>query len=271
MSPAPVVTLLTDYGLAGEFVGVCHGVITRVAPEARVIDLTHGIPRHDVRAGALTLARSLLYLPVGIHVAIVDPGVGSARRAVAVGLTDGRILVGPDNGLLWPASRLAGGIVDAVEISSSQYRLEPVSATFHGRDIFAPVAAALALGVELADVGKRIDPATLQTLELPTPCQRDRTLIVEVIGIDEFGNAQLGADAGALQRIGAAPGAELTVCASGGELKVRLGRTFSDVAAGQLLLHLDSGGWLAIAINRGSAAERLGLAIGDELTIEHRR
>jgi S-adenosylmethionine hydrolase len=135
----PVITLLTDYGLVDEFVGVLHGVIARICPAAQIIDLSHGVPAQDVAAGAVMLANALPYLPVGVHVAVVDPGVGSDRRAVAVRLADRRLLVGPDNGLLWTAALGGGGVVAVAEISASPWRLEPLAATFHGRDIFAPV------------------------------------------------------------------------------------------------------------------------------------
>lgn len=147
----PVITFLSDYGLLDEFVGICHAVIARRCPPARVIDLTHAIPRHDVRAGAVVLAAAVPFLPPGVHLAVVDPGVGAegahGRRAVALRTADGdRLLVGPDNGLLMPAAARLAGVSEAVDIGASPERLEPVSRTFHGRDIFAPVAAALAGG-----------------------------------------------------------------------------------------------------------------------------
>src|SRR3954469_3218468 len=148
------VTFLSDYGLVDEFVGVCHAVIARIAPEARVIDLTHGIPRHDARTGALVLARALPYAPPGVHLAVVDPEVGAERRGVAIRCAEeGRFLVGPDNGLLMPAAAAFGGAVEAVDVARSPHRLEPVAATFHGRDVFAPVAAHLAAGAEVRDAG----------------------------------------------------------------------------------------------------------------------
>jgi S-adenosylmethionine hydrolase len=163
-----VVTLLTDYGYEDEFVGVCHGVIARLAPAVRVIDVTHGVARHDVRSGALILRRALPYLPPGVHLAVVDPGVGGERRAVALRTADeDRLLVGPDNGLLSLAAASFAGAVEAVDVSHSPHRLEPVSATFHGRDTFAPVAARLAEGAPLAEAGEPIDPADLVALELP--------------------------------------------------------------------------------------------------------
>src|SRR5438270_6807937 len=150
---APVIIFLSDYGLADEFVGICHGVIATICPEARVIDLTHGVERHDVRAGALILRGALPFVPAGVHLAVVDPDVGAKRRAVALRLADGRQLVGPDNGLLWLAAEAGGGVVEAADIARSPLRLEPVSATFHGRDIFAPVAAHLAAGASLTQAG----------------------------------------------------------------------------------------------------------------------
>lgn len=266
-----LITLLTDYGLADEYVGVCHGVIARIAPDARIIDLTHGVPAHDVRAGAMTLLRSLLYMPVGIHVAVVDPGVGSERRAVALKLADRRVLIGPDNGLLWPASRLGGGIDEAIEISDSPWRLEPVSPTFHGRDIFVPVAAMLARGANFEEAGLPLDPTTLTSLDMPAPRLEDGALFALVIGIDEFGNAQLAADATHLQQLNVVLGDHVQVSADDTPPRVvRVGRTFTDVAAGEVLIHEDSAGWLALAVNRGSAADELGLGIGDELRITGR-
>src|SRR3954471_21763461 len=166
---APV-TFLSDYGLADEFVGVCHAVIARIAPEVRVIDLTHGIPRHDVRTGALVLARALPYAPAGVHLAVVDPEVGAERRGIAIRCADeGRLLVGPDNGVLMPAAAAFGGAIEAVDVARSPHRLEPVAATFHGRDVFAPVAAHLAAGAPLAGAGDPIGVDELTPLILPEP------------------------------------------------------------------------------------------------------
>src|SRR3954449_9485920 len=148
------ITFLSDYGLQDDFVGVCHAVIARLAPDARVVDLTHGLERHDVRTAAMVLRRSLPFCAPGVHLAVVDPGVGTARRAIALKTTEeDRILVGPDNGLLSLAAQRFGGIAEVVDVTRSQHRLEPVSATFHGRDLFAPVAAALAGGEPLAAGG----------------------------------------------------------------------------------------------------------------------
>ncbi len=186
-----IVSLLTDYGHEDEFVGVCHAVIRGIAPDVPIVDLTHGISRYGVRQGAIVLRNSLPYVPVGVHVAIVDPQVGTERRGVAVRTGDGRALVGPDNGLLSLAWEQCGGVVEAVDISRSPHRLEPVSATFHGRDIFAPVAAHLAAGAELADAGQHVEPDELQVLALPEPKVSEGEVVAHVLLVDRFGNASL--------------------------------------------------------------------------------
>src|SRR3954470_22826830 len=164
----PLVTFLSDYGHLDEFVGVCHGVIARLAPEVRIIDITHGIARHDVRAGALVLRDALPYVPPGVHLAVVDPDVGGRRRAVALACAEEeRLLVGPDNGLLTLAAERFGGVVEAIDIGHSPHRLEPVSATFHGRDQFSPVAARLAAGDPLAAAGEPISSDQLVRLAAP--------------------------------------------------------------------------------------------------------
>jgi len=255
-----IVTLLTDYGLADEFVGVLHGVIARIAPDARVIDLAHGIPRHDVTGGARCLARVLPFVPAGVHVAVVDPGVGSARRAVALRtMEEERILVGPDNGLLARAAERFGGVAEAVEISASPWRLEPVSATFHGRDLFAPVAAHLAGGAALARAGTAFDPARLVAAPVTRPALgADGVLVAHVVGVDVFGNLELDADDLELP---------VGVRADVAGRSVRVARTFADVAPGEPLLYRDAGGAVALAIRDGDAAAVLGLAAGDPVRI----
>ena len=257
------ITFLSDYGTADEFVGVVHAVIARQAPEARVIDLAHGIPRHGVLQGALTLARALPFAPRGVHLAVVDPGVGAARRAVALQTADEeRLLVGPDNGLLLPAAERFGGIAAAVEISASPWRLEPVSATFHGRDVFAPVAARLAAGAPLAEAGTPLEPVELVRIDLPRPRREEGALIAHVMVIDGFGNVQLDARPGDL---GARLGREVEV---GEDRTARYLRTFADAEAGELLLYEDAAGMLALAVNGGVAATDLGgLAPGDEVSL----
>jgi S-adenosylmethionine hydrolase len=255
-----LITFLSDYGLADDFVGVCHGVIAGICPDARVIDLTHGVPRGDVRAGALILRGALPHVPVGVHLAVVDPGVGGDRRAVALALADGRVLVGPDNGLL----SLAGPVLEAVDIGSSPFVLTPVSATFHGRDIFAPVAARLAGGAELAEAGEPIDPAGLVVLPLTRARVLDGTLFAHALYLDQFGNIQLDASP---SESGLRAGDRLAVSVRGESWPGSYGRTFADVSPGDLLVYEDASRQLAVAVNEGSAADRLGISVGDELRI----
>jgi S-adenosylmethionine hydrolase len=264
----PVITFLSDYGLRDEFVGVCHGVIAKLCPQARVIDLSHGIARHDVRAGALVLAAALPYLPAGVHLAVVDPDVGAERRAVALRAADERLLVGPDNGLLSLAAEQAGGVVEAVEIAHSSFRLEPVSATFHGRDIFAPVAARLASGAALGEAGDPFDPDELAALELPRARIEDGTVLAHVLQVDRFGNLQLDVEHEQLPRTGLRLGqpAELEP-AVGTAVQTKFVRTFADVAPGELLLYEDSYRRLAVAVSHGDAAHELGLGVDAELRI----
>ncbi len=259
-----MITFLSDYGLADGFVGVCHGVIETVCPRARVIDITHGVPSGDVRAGALILRGALPYTPVGVHLAVVDPGVGGARAAVAARVGDGRVLVGPDNGLLWIAAQQSGGVVEAVEVGQSGFRLEPVSATFHGRDIFAPVAAHLAAGAALQDAGEPYEAERMVQLELPTAWFDDGVLVAHAGYIDRFGNVQLNVGTEDAERAGVKFGQAAVVAGH----RVRYERAFSNVEPGDLLLYEDAARMLAIAVNQGNAAERLGLAVDDELRIE---
>ncbi len=255
-----IVTLLTDYGLRDEFVGVLHGVIAGIAPAARVIDLAHGVARHDVLGGARRLARALPYVPAGVHLAVVDPGVGSARRAVALRTArEDRLLVGPDNGLLRLAADRFGGVAAAVEVSASPWRLEPVSATFHGRDVFAPVAARLAAGSPLAEAGTSLDPAELVPAPVTRPSREaDGALLAHVVAADGFGNLELDADDLELPA-----GGDAEVAGR----RVRVGRTFADVAPGELLLYRDAGGAVALAVRDGDAARALGLVAGDPVRI----
>ncbi|HEY7967897.1 MAG TPA: SAM-dependent chlorinase/fluorinase [Solirubrobacteraceae bacterium] len=264
----PVVTFLSDYGSCDEFVGVCHAVIARRCPRARIIDLTHGIARHDVRSGALALRAALPYAPAGVHLAVVDPGVGGDRRAVALRVAaEDRILVGPDNGLLALAAEELGGPVEAVDIGDSPECLRPVSSTFHGRDVFAPVAAALADGATLADLGAVVDPAGLATLALPQPRLDGERLIAHVLSTDVYGNLALDAS---VEQVPAARGAALLVEAAGAALNARFVATFGDVDAGELLAYRDGRGALALAVNGGSAAQELALAVDDELVLRPR-
>jgi S-adenosyl-L-methionine hydrolase (adenosine-forming) len=263
------ITFLSDYGLADEFVGVVHGVIAGICPDARVIDLGHGVPRQDARAGAAMLARALPYVAPGVHLAVVDPEVGARRRALALRTAEqDRLLVGPDNGLLLPAAERFGGIAEVVEISASPWRLEPVSATFHGRDLFAPVAARLACGAPLASAGAPVEPGELVTAELTQPRHEPGALVAHVVASDTYGNAMLDAVHRDLVESGLRLGDP--VAARTGSRRVRgvVARTFSDVAPGMLLLYEDASGSLALAVNGGDAAALLGVRAGDEVRLE---
>jgi S-adenosyl-L-methionine hydrolase (adenosine-forming) len=265
-----ILTLLTDYGRDDDFVGVCHAVIARIAPEARVIDLTHGVPRHDVRQGALVLRNTLPYLPLGVHVAIVDPQVGTERRAVALRTVDGRIFVGPDNGVLSLAWESAGGVSEAVDVTRSPHRLEPVSATFHGRDVFCPVAAHLANGDELAEAGDPLDPDELETIELPEPRREGDALVAHVLTIDRFGNAALNVSHEELAGTGITLGGQVELQSRTEHFHAAVAQTFADVRRGDVLVYEDSYRALSIAINRGDAAATLQLAPDSEVRITPR-
>jgi S-adenosylmethionine hydrolase len=268
VSDAAVVTFLSDYGLTDDFVGICHGVIARGCPHARVIDLSHGVPRHDVHAGAVLLAEALPYIPGGVHLAVVDPGVGGQRRAVALQCDDGRRFVGPDNGLLSLAAQASGGVVQAADIARSRFCLTPVSATFHGRDIFAPVAAQLAAGTPLAETGDPLDPGALVTLTLPAPRRDGDALVVHVRYVDHFGNLQLDAAPADLAGTGLRLGHPAALrLADGSTHAVQYVRTFADAGPGELLVYEDASQRLAVAVAQGDAAHVLGLVVDDELEL----
>jgi S-adenosylmethionine hydrolase len=264
--PAPPrpITFLSDYGTADEFVGVCHGVMARIAPGVEIVDLAHELPRHDVRAGALMLRRALPYMPPGVHLAVVDPEVGTKRRAIALRTADeDRILVGPDNGLLALAAQRFGGAIDAVDVSRSDHRLDPVSATFHGRDIFAPVAAALAAGAELLDAGDPIDADEITLLHMPMAMVEPEGLIAHAVAFDRFGNITLDVEHQELTDSGPRLGRPVTINDQPAHYTV----TFSDVGAGELLLYEDAYRTLAVAVNRGSARDALTVALDDEIIV----
>ncbi len=266
MSARPI-TFLSDYGLSDEFVGVVHGVIAGICPDATVIDISHGVPRHDVQAGALMLAKALPFMPAGVHLAVVDPEVGAQRRAIALRAGD-RLLVGPDNGLLIPAAERFDGVAEVVEISTSPWRLEPVSATFHGRDVFAPVAARLAGGAPLASAGTPLEPGELVALERSHPRQEEDALVAHVVAVDSFGNVILDAAEGDVLERGLRLGDAVAARADSRRVRGVVARTFSDVAAGGLLIYEDAGGALALAVNGGNAALLLGVRAGDEVRVE---
>jgi S-adenosylmethionine hydrolase len=262
------ISFLTDYGHGDEFVGVCHGVMQRIAPGAVIVDITHEVPRHDIWAGALTLERAIAFMPKGVHLAVVDPGVGSARRPVALQCADGNLLVGPDNGLLAAAARTCGGVRQAVDLSGSDFRLQPVSATFHGRDLFAPAAAHLALGAELAKAGAPIDPDTLVDLAHPEPTISDSRVHARVTAVDRFGNLQLNVRAAHMRSAGFELGDRVEVLSPRRTGEAVYGRTFADAGERQAVLLEDSSGHIAVAVNQGRAAGALGVGADAELLLQ---
>ena len=270
MTARPVVTLLTDYGRDDDFVGVCHGVIHRICPDAAVIDITHGIARHSVRHGAVVLANTLAYMPAGVHVAVVDPQVGTTRRALAVQTGDGRLLVGPDNGVLSLAWERLGGAALAVDVSRSPHRLEPVSATFHGRDVFAPVAAHLASGADLREAGQPLALEELTTLELPRARVEGGDLVAHALLVDRFGNVALDVEHEQLPQTGLRLGQPVEVEIAGERYLATFAQTFADVRAGEVIVYEDSYRTLAIAINRGDAAGTLQAAPDTEIRLRPR-
>jgi S-adenosyl-L-methionine hydrolase (adenosine-forming) len=262
------ITFLSDYGYADEFAGVCRAVIAEIAADAQVIDITHGLPRHAVRQGAVLLAHALPFSAPGVHMAVVDPGVGSERRPVALRVRDEeRLLVGPDNGVLMLAADHFGGVEETVDLSGSPYRFEPVAHTFHGRDLFAPVAAQLALGTPLDETGEPIDPSGLARVELPEPRIYPDRIVAHVVYVDGFGNAALNLTHEQLDATFLRIGDQFTIDAGKSKLTVPFGKTFADVNAGQGVLYEDSSRSLALAVNRESAAELLGLAPDDEVML----
>jgi S-adenosylmethionine hydrolase len=256
------IVFLTDYGLADGFVGVCRGVIERIAPGASVIDLTHQVPRQDVLHGAITLGRAARYMPDdAVYLAVVDPGVGSERQAIAIEARSGALLVGPDNGLLSMAWAELGGAARAVEVVSADVLLHPLSQTFHGRDVFAPAAAHLAAGADLERLGPSVPLDELHVLDLPGPMVGPGSVGARVVAIDGFGNVQLNATTAELDAAGI--GSTLGL----GARDVPLVATFADVPPGACAAIVDSEGFIALVVNRGSAAHLLGLSVGDAIVL----
>lgn len=248
-----VLTFSSDYGPTDAYVGICHLVIARIAPAVRVIDVVHGIK--GVRSGAALLAQSLPFSPAGVHLAVVDPGVGTERRGVAIATAAGSVLVGPDNGLLTPAADALGGVSAVHELTDERFRLEPVSATFHGRDIFAPAAAYLASGLDPSELGPAVDGGALVKLAPPHVAVSDGSLESDVLFVDWYGNLELAATRDDLERSGVT--GALVVSSGSVEHPATAGTTFADVTEGGLVVYVDSGERVAIARNGGSARDLL--------------
>ncbi|UGQ14839.1 SAM-dependent chlorinase/fluorinase [Yinghuangia sp. ASG 101] len=294
---API-SFLTDYGTSDGFVAACHGVIARIAPDARILDITHDVPPGDVRRGALVLAQTVPYLPAGVHVAVVDPGVGTARRAVAVRAGE-HVFVGPDNGVLVWAADAVGGVVGARKLTNRDLMLPFVSATFHGRDVFAPVAAYLAIhsnesggvggsraggafsggsgpgsggsrAAAFDALGPAVDPADLVRLPDPVAYVSDATAHGEVLTIDRFGNVQTSLTGDQLAELPAVVGDILTIRTADVAWDAVLARTFGDVTPSTLVAYLDSAGHLAFAVHGGDAAALTHVRPGDVMAVARR-
>ncbi len=265
------VSFLSDYGRADEFVGVVHSLIRSTAPGVGIVDISHDIPRHDVRAGGLTLARSAQYLCPGVVLAVVDPGVGTERRALAIEVGDGQsVLLGPDNGLLAPAVAMVGGATRAISLTNTDYHLPAPGPTFDGRDIFAPVAGALCMGADIADLGETVDPNSLTPGILPVAREEDGGLVAEVMWVDHFGNCQLNLDPDDLDGWGDAVQAQIGAGAGQPTDEWRMLRrvdNFAAIADGQVGLLIDSYGVLTLALDRRSAATELGARTGTEVRL----
>lgn len=260
------IAFLTDYGLADGYVAACRGVIAKIAPSAQVIDVTHDVPAQDVRHGAVVLADTLPYLPPSVVLAVVDPDVGTQRKAVAV-VAGEFVLVGPDNGLLLWAAAAVGGVTRAVELTAPRYRLSTGATTFDGRDVFAPAAAHLAAGLPIDALGRPLD--TDKLVRLPEPWRQvgAETIDAEVHVIDRFGNAALAAGSAELADAGLAEHVHLRVTVGERSSYVPLAASFAAVPAGDPVLLIDSAGRLALAVNRGDAAAELHLRVGDRVTV----
>lgn len=261
------VTFLSDFGLRDDFVGTCHGVIKRIAPEAEVIDITHGIEPQAVLQGALVLTNTLPYMPEGVHLAVVDPGVGSGRRCLALRDGSGRLHVGPDNGLLVPAAEKLGGVTGAWQLTNPAYMLEPVSPTFHGRDVFSPATAYLVRGVDPAEFGPAVEPESLVRLELPKPEIGEAMIRATVLYVDRFGNVQLNLSRGDVESAGIVPGRRVELDLGVDRYFATAARTFADARPGDIILYEDSYENITVAITGGNAAEMLSARLGQELVI----
>ncbi|HEY6697655.1 MAG TPA: SAM-dependent chlorinase/fluorinase [Acidimicrobiales bacterium] len=261
------VSFLSDYGTTDEFVGVVKSVIRSIAPRVTVVDITHDIQPYDVKAGALTLARSVQYLCPGVVLAVVDPGVGTDRKAVAIEVGGGQsYLVGPDNGLLASAVGMVGGATGAVELTNPEYRLVSPGPTFDGRDVFGPAAAHLCAGVPLEALGPRVDPADLVPGLVPLPRDEDGAIVGEVLWVDRYGNCQLNIDPDQIASWGDRVQLRWTRPTEGTRTARRV-RAFDELGTGQVGLVVDSYGLLAIAMSRASAADTMQIAAGDELAL----
>ncbi|MHB9003954.1 MAG: SAM hydrolase/SAM-dependent halogenase family protein [Coriobacteriia bacterium] len=255
-----IVCFVSDFGLSDGFVGVCHAVIASACPQARVVDLSHGVPPFDIRKGAAIAATGVFQLPEAIHLVVVDPGVGGGRKDVCIVTQQGTKLVGPDNGVLIPAAERGGGIAEAYSIDPAKIDFKPPLATFHARDVLAPAAAALACGVEPASLGRRIDAALLEPGPFGQCVLEGTSCVGEVVDVDHFGSIRLNVTRQEIEQMGSP--AELEFGFGHVLIDVPVGTTFSSVPDGEPVAVFDSSGWLTLALNSASAAERYGVEPG---------
>jgi len=261
------ISFISDFGHHDEFVGVVHGVIAKLAPQSQVIDLNHSIGRGDIKAGALSLVRAIQYLPEGVVLAVIDPGVGTGRRALAVSTHWGHF-VGPDNGVLSPAVAMVGGALSMVSIESGEVMIPSPGATFQGRDVFAPAAALLASGgARLEDLGPVVDPDSTVPLLLPLPEAGDESVTGEVWWVDHFGNSQTNIGPDELAALSLAPGGSMTVRIGSSSYEMRWVTAYGDADSGELVAHVDSAGLMSFAVNGGRADEELSLTEGTVVTL----
>jgi S-adenosylmethionine hydrolase len=260
------ICFISDYGISGVLVGTCKGVIAEIAPRSPVIDVTHSVPGFDVIRGAETLRHATRYMPEdAVYLAVVDPGDKAKRRALAAEVRSGAYLVGPDNGLLLPAAEALGGIARAVHLNNPRYHMQPVSSTFHGRDVFSPVAAHLAAGASLDDLGEQVPPASMISIDLPGfRREPGGGLAAEIIDIDRFGNARLSVMQG---DVSLGYGTHLAVGVRDEVMDARYVETFGASESGDLILVPDSHWRLSLAVNRGNAARALLLSVGDQVRL----
>lgn len=264
------ICFLSDFGISDDFVGLCKGVISRVAPGACVIDLSHDVPGFRMEVGAEILEHATRYMPEDtVYLAVVDPGVGTEPRGLALETFRGTFLVGPDNGLLVPAAEAMGGVAGAVSLTNREYQVLPVSNTFHGRDIFAPAAAHLATGLDLSRLGDRIPPESLARVELPSTEERDDGWIsTTILGVDRYGNVRLSVRQ---DEAGFGFGTVLEVEAGDGTMAVRYVETFGSSKAGNLIIVPDSHRRLSLCVNRGNASRALSLKVGEQVFLRSAR
>lgn len=256
-----IICFTSDFGMGDTWVGMCHAVIYRACPQARVVDLAHDVKPYDIRKAAAVAASGVWQLPDAIHLVVVDPGVGGGRRDLCIVTGKGTLLVGPDNGVLIPATWRAGGLAEAYAIEPDTLNYEGPLATFHARDVLAPAAAALACGVEPSAIGLPVDATSLVVAPFAAAHEVGDTLVAEVVDVDRFGSIRLSVSAEDVQRLRLA-GRRVEVAFGSLTIEAPFGRTFSDVDEGEPVVLVDSSGWLTLAIRMGSATERYGVQPG---------